>query len=462
MSAPGPLPHRRGRPWAKSGEVLVAGPLPSLSGEGPGWARRPCASGNAASGSVSPVPATDVHPGKDWNEELFGGLAAVAVMAGGLSLAPPAQAVARARCADVHPAAHRLRPVHQPDPRSVRRRVRPAHRAARLRQPGRQEDQARRLPDQAQVPGLGIPGHQLVNPGGPGGSGLTLSVLRRYVPNDAGDAYDWIGFDPRGVGSSKPALLLRHRLRRLQPALVRADQRRSSRRPGCSRARAYAQAVRQAGGALLDHMKTTDSVRDMDTIRTALGQQADQLLRLLVRHLSRPGLRHAAPRPGAPRGAGRQRRPAQGLVAGQPATRTSPSTRNIKICFDWLAKYDSVYHLGNDRRAVERSYYRMLEQLRPHPAPAARSARTSGPTSSVRPATTSTAGPSGATRSRLRSTSNDVAAASRTCTTTRRAGRAPTTATRSTAPCSAPTSSGRPAGTPCATRAGTSTPRRRS
>src|SRR4051812_45260546 len=49
-------------------------------------------------------------------------------------------------------------------------------------------------------------GVMLVNPGGPGGSGLVLSVLGDFVPDGVGDSYDWIGFDPRGVGASVPAL----------------------------------------------------------------------------------------------------------------------------------------------------------------------------------------------------------------------------------------------------------------
>src|SRR5580692_2770598 len=47
----------------------------------------------------------------------------------------------------------------------------------------------------------------LVNPGGPGGDGLPLAaeVQQGLSPSVAAD-YDIVGFDPRGVGSSVPAL----------------------------------------------------------------------------------------------------------------------------------------------------------------------------------------------------------------------------------------------------------------
>ncbi|HEX5395960.1 MAG TPA: alpha/beta hydrolase, partial [Candidatus Limnocylindria bacterium] len=47
----------------------------------------------------------------------------------------------------------------------------------------------------------------LVNPGGPGSPGLDLPMeLEPFVPHGVGGDYDWIGWDPRGVGASTPTM----------------------------------------------------------------------------------------------------------------------------------------------------------------------------------------------------------------------------------------------------------------
>ena len=73
---------------------------------------------------------------------------------------------------------------------------------------------------------------------------------------------------------------------------------------------------------------------------------ADQLLRFLVRHLPRRGLRDAVPVPGASDGASTATSTRVTCGTRRTSTRTSRSTATSRICFGWIAKYDDVYHLG--------------------------------------------------------------------------------------------------------------------
>jgi pimeloyl-ACP methyl ester carboxylesterase len=205
----------------------------------------------------------------------------------------------------------------------------------------------------------------LVNPGGPGGSGLTLSVLGPIISNDfgrrdAGGAYDWIGFDPRGVGSSRPALSCdpgyfgpdRPEYVPSTPDLLQAWQQRST---------DYAKACGNAGGRLLNHMRTTDSARDMNRIRRALGAKqinyygfsygtylAQVYTKLFPTRMRRMVLDSNVD----PRKVWYRANLGQDLAFD----------RNIGIFFGWIARYDARYHLGTTRSAVQQSYEQVRAQ----------------------------------------------------------------------------------------------------
>ena len=104
-----------------------------------------------------------------------------------------------------------------------------------------------------------------------------LRTVLTIGPPHAGDAYDWIGFDPRGVGSSKPALSCdpnhfagpRPLYEPLTPALERT---------WLARSKAYATACGKNGGALLAHATRTVSRAPVDVLSvvTPPGWQAEQ------------------------------------------------------------------------------------------------------------------------------------------------------------------------------------------
>jgi pimeloyl-ACP methyl ester carboxylesterase len=209
-------------------------------------------------------------------------------------------------------------------------------------------------------------GIMLTNPGGPGGSGLTLSRLGEFVPNNAGDSYDWIGFDPRGVGSSKPALsCLPDYFGPDRPDYIPTT--RDLEQTWLARSESYATACGENGGALLAHMKTTDSVRDMDSIRAALG--AKQINYYGFSYGTYLGQVYSTLYPQRVRRMVLDSNVDPRQVWYQANLNQDVAfQRNIKIWFGWLAKYDSVYHLGTTEAAVEKLWYAEQDNLRAHPA----------------------------------------------------------------------------------------------
>ncbi|MEU8261525.1 alpha/beta hydrolase [Micromonospora sp. NPDC048999] len=111
----------------------------------------------------------------------------------------------------------------------------------------------------------------LVNPGGPGGSGLEIpeyiAQLLSGYPRVV-EEFDLVGFDPRFVGRSSPVT-----------CGLTGDDIAISRWPGAggfpaevAQARMVAQRCGTHAGWAIPYATTADAARDMDLIRTALGE----------------------------------------------------------------------------------------------------------------------------------------------------------------------------------------------
>jgi pimeloyl-ACP methyl ester carboxylesterase len=121
-------------------------------------------------------------------------------------------------------------------------------------------------------------GSLFLNPGGPGGSGVSFlaSVGSSPVFEALRKRFDLVSFDPRGTNRSTPDIAcepparLARRLDRAEgaPAVNRASVRRALRTGA-----AYAASCREASGDLVDLTGTEYAVRDLDLLRAAVGDQ---------------------------------------------------------------------------------------------------------------------------------------------------------------------------------------------
>jgi pimeloyl-ACP methyl ester carboxylesterase len=116
-------------------------------------------------------------------------------------------------------------------------------------------------------------GSLVVNPGGPGGSGIDFvrQEATAIFPPEILARFDIVGFDPRGVGSSTPVRCLDtldHFIPRDATAATPAGL--ADRLGG---AKAFALQCGQRNADLLPHLSTADVARDLDQIRAAVGDE---------------------------------------------------------------------------------------------------------------------------------------------------------------------------------------------
>ncbi|MER6027670.1 alpha/beta hydrolase [Streptomyces sp. NPDC001851] len=210
-------------------------------------------------------------------------------------------------------------------------------------------------------------GPLLVNPGGPGGSGLDLAgFVASALPGSVAAQYDVIGFDPRGVGASSPDLdCAPGHFTAVRPDTVPATA--ALERANLDRAQSFAAACGRKYADVLPYIDTVSTARDMDLVRAALG--APKLSYFGYSYGTYLGAVYAKLYPE------RVRRLVLDSIV-DPTGVWYEDNLGQDVAFDdrhralmaWIARYDATYHLGKDPRKVEDEWYAMRAALAKKPA----------------------------------------------------------------------------------------------
>ncbi|MFE9611088.1 alpha/beta hydrolase [Streptomyces sp. NPDC006012] len=210
-------------------------------------------------------------------------------------------------------------------------------------------------------------GPLLVNPGGPGGSGRTLAgFVASALPKAVAAQYDVIGFDPRGVGRSTPALDCRPgHFDPVRPDSVPGTP--AVEKANLTRVQEFAAACGKKYADVLPYIDTVSAARDLETVRQALGAQRinyfgysygtylgavyaklypQRVRRLVLDSIVDP----------------------TGVWYGDNLRQDVAFNDRHRALMAWIARHDSVYRLGTDPAAVEAKWYAMRAALAAKPA----------------------------------------------------------------------------------------------
>lgn len=208
----------------------------------------------------------------------------------------------------------------------------------------------------------------LVNPGGPGASGLSLAgaVAQGISPQAAAD-YDIVGFDPRGVGSSVPALSCDPSFfSGVRPDYIPSSPTVSAEQADIQRAKMYAQDCEKRFGWLLPYMTTQNVARDLDSIRKAFG--VSKISYYAFSYGTYIGQVYATLFPD------RVRRMVldstvdpNGVWWADNIDQDYAFQGRMNAFFAWTAKYDGNYSLGSTPAEVRANWYKARNMLKARP-----------------------------------------------------------------------------------------------
>ncbi|MGE9807329.1 MULTISPECIES: alpha/beta hydrolase [unclassified Janibacter] len=115
-------------------------------------------------------------------------------------------------------------------------------------------------------------GSLIVNPGGPGGSGVDYAAAAdQIVSARVRDRFDVVGFDPRGVGRSEPVDCLDDTALDVYLGADPTPDDAAEEKEFAANARTFAQGCDEKSGDLLTHVSTVEAAKDMDVLRAVLG-----------------------------------------------------------------------------------------------------------------------------------------------------------------------------------------------
>ncbi|AJP00918.1 tripeptidyl aminopeptidase [Streptomyces cyaneogriseus subsp. noncyanogenus] len=214
-------------------------------------------------------------------------------------------------------------------------------------------------------------GALIYNPGGPGGSGLrfpTRVTGKNAVWANAARAYDFVGFDPRGVGKSAPISCVDPQEFVKAPKMDPVPDSEADKLAQRKLAREYAEGCYERSGAMLPHMTTPNTARDLDVIRAALGEK--KLNYLGVSYGTYLGAVYGTLFPGHVR-----RMVVDSVVNPSREKIWYEANLDQDVAFetrwqdwqDWVAKNDAAFHLGDTRAEVQAQWLKLRATAKENP-----------------------------------------------------------------------------------------------